>query len=106
MWLSNKESNFNAGDTSISIPGSGRSPGVGNGSPLQHSCLENPIGREATVHRVTKNWIRLSNFHITSLHFNAVTFTVLEFFKRLSKTFKNGGIKALTSRNSDKTALG
>ena len=29
------------------IPGLGRSPGVGNGNPLQYSCLENPIGREA-----------------------------------------------------------
>ena len=28
-----------------SIPGSGRSPGEGNGNPLQHSCLENPLGR-------------------------------------------------------------
>ena len=36
-----------------SIPGSGRSPGDGNGNPLQHSCLKNPIDREArwaTVH--------------------------------------------------------
>ena len=34
----------NAGDTGDmgSIPGSGRSPGVGNGNPLQYSCLENP----------------------------------------------------------------
>ena len=31
----------NAGDT-ISIPGSGRSPGEGNGNPLQYSCLQNP----------------------------------------------------------------
>ena len=30
-----------------SIPGSGRSPGEGNGSPLQYSCLENPMDREA-----------------------------------------------------------
>ena len=36
-----------------SIPESGRSPGEGNGNPLQYSCLENPMGREAwwaTVH--------------------------------------------------------
>jgi len=40
------------------IPGSGRSPGEGNGNPLQYSCLENPMDRGAwwaTVHRVTKN---------------------------------------------------
>ena len=35
----------NAGDTS-SIPGSGRSPGEGNGNPLQYSCLENPMDRD------------------------------------------------------------
>ena len=36
-----------AGDTRDvgSIPGSGRSPGEGNGNPLQDSCLENPMGR-------------------------------------------------------------
>ena len=39
-----KASAYNAGDLS-SIPGSGRSPGDGNGSPLQYSCLENPTDR-------------------------------------------------------------
>ena len=42
----------NAGDTGL-IPGLGRSPGEGNGNPVQYSCLENPMGREAwwaTVH--------------------------------------------------------
>ena len=37
-----KESACNTGDVS-SIPGSGRSPGEGNGNPLQHTCLENPM---------------------------------------------------------------
>ena len=41
-----KESTCNAGDTD-SIPGSGRSPGVGNGNPLQYSCLENSMERGA-----------------------------------------------------------
>ena len=39
------------------IPGSGRSPGEGNGNPLQYSCLGNPMDRggwQATVHGVTK----------------------------------------------------
>ena len=52
-----------AGDTGL-IPGSGRSPGGGNGSPLQSSCLENPLDRGAwwaTVHGVTKSWTRLSD---------------------------------------------
>ena len=37
-----KESAYNAGDLG-SIPGLGRSPGEGNGNPLQYSCLENPM---------------------------------------------------------------
>ena len=58
-WLSSKESTCNAGDTDFtgSIPGSGRSPGEGNGNPLQYSCLGNPMNRGAywaTVHGATK----------------------------------------------------
>ena len=44
----------------IGIPRSGRSPGGGNGNPLQYSCLENSMDRGAwwaTVHGVTKSWI-------------------------------------------------
>ena len=51
-----KESAWNAGDPD-SIPGSGRSPGEGNGSPLQYSCLENPMDRgawRATVQEVAE----------------------------------------------------
>ena len=47
-----------------SIPGSGRSPGVGNGNPLQYSCLGNPVDRgawQATVHGITRAGPRLSN---------------------------------------------
>ena len=46
----------NTGDKS-SIPGSGRSPGGGNGDPLQYSCQDNPMDRgdwRATVHGATK----------------------------------------------------
>ena len=52
-----------AGDLD-SIPGSERSPGEGNGNPLQYSCLGNPMDRGAwwaTVHGVVKSWIQLSN---------------------------------------------
>ena len=44
-----KESTSNEGDTGAegSIPESGRSPGEGNGNPLQYSCLENPMDGEA-----------------------------------------------------------
>ena len=46
-----------------SFSGSERTPGGGNGNPLQHSCLENPMHRgawQAIVHRVTKSRTRLS----------------------------------------------
>ena len=49
-----KESACNAGDLGY-IPGSGRSPGEGNGNPLQYSCLEDSMDREtwwATDHEV------------------------------------------------------
>ena len=62
-WLSGEESSCNVGDASL-IPGSGRSPGEGNGTPLQYSCLENPMDRgdwQATVYRVAKSWIQLSD---------------------------------------------
>ena len=56
-----KNSPANAGDIGdgCSIPGSGRSPGEGNGNLLQYSCLENPMDRGAwrtTVHGVAKSW--------------------------------------------------
>ena len=52
-----KASAYNVRDLG-SIPGSERSPGEGNGNPLQCSCLENPMDGgawEATVHEVTKS---------------------------------------------------
>ena len=78
----------NAGDVGDvgSIPGWGRSPGEGNSNPLQYSCLENPMDREAwkaTVHGVTGsdmtdctilthcfisfflNWVMLSAYCVT-----------------------------------------
>ena len=60
-----KESACHAGDLSL-IPGSGRSPGGGNGNPLQYSCLVNPLDRRAwraTVHRLAKSWTLLSMSH-------------------------------------------
>ena len=52
-------------DTDL-IPGLGRSPGEGDGYPLQYSCLENSIGRgawQAAVHGVSESWARLNDFH-------------------------------------------
>jgi len=59
----------NTGNSAL-IPGSGRSPGGGNGSPLQYSCLGNPVDREAwrvTVHGVAKELDmseQLNNNHV------------------------------------------
>ena len=56
-WLSGKESAYNAGDMG-SVPEWGRSPGGGNGNPLQYSCLGNPMDRGAwwaTVHGIAKS---------------------------------------------------
>ena len=62
--LDSKVSVYNAGDPG-SIPGLGRSPGEGNGNPLQYYCLENPMDRGvwwAMVHGVAKSWTQLSDF--------------------------------------------
>ena len=51
------------------IPGLGRSPGEGNGNPLQYSCLENPKDRGAwqpTVHGITKSWTWPSTYGPTA----------------------------------------
>ena len=56
---------INAGDA-VLIPGLGRSPGKGNGNPLQYSCLETSTDRgawQATVHGVAKSQTKLSDFH-------------------------------------------
>ena len=63
-----KESACNAGDLDL-IPGSGRSPGEGNGNPLQYSCLENPRDRGAwwaAVHGVAQSQTRLKRLSSSS----------------------------------------
>ena len=69
--LAGKESACNAGDLG-SIPGLGRSPGGGNGSPLQCSGLENPM--DCRVHGVAQGRTRLRGFH--SLPFAAARFAL------------------------------
>ena len=71
MWISQvvqlvKNLPANTGDARDVglISGLGRFPGIGNGNPLQYSCLENSMDRElwqATVHEVTKSRTRLSD---------------------------------------------
>ena len=59
-----------AGDLGL-IPGSGRSPGEGNGNPLQYSCLESPKNGGAwwaTVHGVPKSRTQLSDFAFTKVN--------------------------------------
>ena len=56
--VKNPPANAGAAGDAVLIPGSGRSPGEGNGYPFQCSCLENSMGRGpwwATVHGVTKS---------------------------------------------------
>ena len=66
-WAGNsKESACNAGDLGLT-PGSERSPGEGNGNPLQHSCLEKPMDRGAwrtAASGATKSWTQLGNWHL------------------------------------------
>ena len=74
MWASQvglvvKNLPANAGDIGDegSIPGSGRSPGGGNGNPLQYSYLGNPMDRggwQATAHRVTQSQTRLKQLSL------------------------------------------
>ena len=66
-----KESACNAADWG-SIPGLGRSPGEGNGNPLQYPCLKNPVDRRAwraTVHGVTQSdtneWLTLPTLPVS-----------------------------------------
>ena len=75
-----KASVYNEGDPG-SIPGSGWSPGEGNGNPLQYSCLENPMDGgiwSATVHGVGKSWTWLSDFTHSLTHAIFCFFCVLK----------------------------
>ena len=77
-----KETVCSAGDLG-SIPGLGRSPGKGNGNPLQYSCLENPMDRgawQATVHgvaRVRHNFEQLNHHQKCAVREMAIPFGML-----------------------------
>ena len=96
-----KESACSAGDAGL-IPGSGRSPGEGNGNPLQYSCLENPIDRgawQATVHGFTKSWTRRNDEHLTSPGTDIVTISrmrkptwKIKWLPQVTQPAKNGGL--------------
>ena len=62
--VKNPPANAEATGDAGSIPGSGRSPGVGNGNPLQYSCLENSMDRgvwQATIHGIARSWTQVSD---------------------------------------------
>ena len=74
LYATNRE---NIGDMG-SIPGSGRSPGGGNGNPLQYSCLKNPMDRgtwQAIVQRIAKSQTRLST-HTTKGKKKSAKYTI------------------------------
>ena len=78
---SSKEFAYHAGDPG-SISGWGRSPGGGNGNPLQYSCLGNPVDRGAwwaTDYGVAKNWTQPSNQHFDFTFFHNINLRDMQF---------------------------
>ena len=89
----------NAADTrdTGSISGLGRPPGVGNGNPLQYSCLENPMDRgawQATVHGIAKSQARLSTHtSVTAIIISSVSGRVYALVKSMRKWISAGRSK-------------
>ena len=76
-----RESVCNAGDLG-SIPGLGRSPGEGNGYPLQCSGLEDSM--DYIVHGVTKSWTRLTDFHFTECYIKQLNMGEKDIFEKIN----------------------
>ena len=84
------------GDTRYadSVAGLGRSPGGGNGNPLQYSFLENPMDRgawQAVVHGVTKNWTRLSTAQHSTKEAITLKTTFYNLFSMLMRPGERNG---------------
>ena len=92
-----KESACNEGDSGL-IPASGRSPGEGNGNPLQHSCLENPMDRGAwwaTVHgseKVRHDWVTNRTHVRAHTHTHTHTPQFLSQIKRITFLIRDSAV--------------
>ena len=96
--LDSKASVYNAGDPGSS-PGLGRSPGEGNGNPLQYSCVENSMDGEAwsaAVHGLAKSWTRLSDFTLLQ--------TIVKVMKIMVTSFKRSHAPTATLSASNSAA--
>ena len=85
-----KESACNAGDVGL-IPGLGRSPGEGNGNPLQYSCLENSTDRgawQAEVHGVTKSQTQMSKHAHTHASMHSLSRDQPSFLAKMKYTME------------------
>ena len=84
------------------IPGLGRSPGGGQGNPLQYSCLENPMDREAWLaiaHRVTKTQTQLKRLSTRTPALLVKTNTAFLGFLNSTFYFKTGCQPALQQKS-------
>ena len=97
---------WNEGDLG-SISGSGRSPGEGNGNPLQYSCLGNPMDRrswQATVHGVTKESDTTERLHFTTVFQGKETATHSSIFAwEIPWTEDPGRLQSMRLQGSDRT---
>ena len=95
-----KASVYKAGDPG-SIPGWGRSPGEGNGNPLQYSCLENPMDRAwwATVHGFAKSRTKVSDFTSLISVWDECNCAVVCAFFGIACLCPNQGLKYLSKEN-------
>ena len=97
--IKNVPANAGAAGNAGSIPGLGRSPGEGTDNLLQYSCLENSMDRGAwwaTVHGVTENWTRLSDWALT--HYKVTASAELANFESLPLVYiQSGYCKALAT---------
>ena len=100
LWLGIKDTVCSAGDTGETgfIPGSGRFPGRGHGTPLQYSCLENPMDRGAwqpRVHELTKGQSRVKRL-ITPAQWH-----IIYTFERFSSSRRDSQMESFSTVPSD-----